>query len=153
MSRGVQSPRVAGIEPPFQFLGSVRERLLGRGPECDEQRGVAVGIAITNLVAIGLMHSGVGRPRLLANAADAERCWHIYKHIASVLRPGLAWGMLPLGLGVTETLVRLLAEQIEDDAPADAHKFYLDQLAARRDRARTAWHSYSASKEPPTHVH
>lgn len=91
--------------------------------------------------------------RLLSEAADAERCWQIYRNPVAAARPGLAWALLPTGKGVTDTLLHLIDLPIEDDAPAQLHADYLAALTTRRDRAVAAWIAYQAPMEKPAHVH
>lgn len=90
--------------------------------------------------------------KLLADVADAERCWAIYSNQLSVDRPGYAWTMLPLGNTVYDTLCELMELPSEANVPPDMYAAYFKALTVRRDKARSAWHAYIAPKERPAHV-
>ncbi len=89
--------------------------------------------------------------RLLTDYAEAERCWHIFANPAAVARPALAWGSLPLGLPVRETLLNLLSMPIEADPPPDLHAHYLALLTTRRSAALAAWQARNQPRN--AHVH
>lgn len=90
--------------------------------------------------------------KLLSAVGEAERCFHIFANPLAAERPVAAWLMLPRGLGVAETLLRLAGLPPDSAEERAVHRVYLDLLAARRATAQAAWQSHLASLEKPRHV-
>ena len=90
--------------------------------------------------------------RLLANAADAERCLAIYKNPEAHLRPVAAWTVLPVGYGVVDTLMALATQPVETDCEPDFYQHHLAILQGRRDDALALWSMHRQPTERAEYV-